>query len=393
MATTLQESIEELLPEIIALRHELHTHPEIRFEEVWTSDRIATFLTENGIEHKRGYAKGTGIVAWIKGGGERTVALRTDMDALDIQEETGLDYTSTIPQRMHACGHDGHMANLCGVAKLLNGRRDELKGTVKFIFQPAEELAAGGRYMVEEGAIADADAVFGLHCWPTLPVGSVGFKSGAAMASADMFIINVTGKGCHAADPGAGVDPILVAAHITTALQSIVSRETNPWDAAVVTVARINSGFASNVIPETAIMEGTFRALSEKVRLRLRDSIERIATLTALAHRARAEVIFSPDCYPLLYNDEAMTKFVRDTAESALGSERLIDLKYPTMGAEDFAFYLQEKPGSFFFIGNNPSDTEPYPNLHSPHFNFSDDALPTSIELMSAVAIRFLAGL
>ena len=210
------------------------------------------------------------------------------------------------------------------------------------------------------------------------------------MASADMFTIDVKGKGCHAADPGAGVDPIVVAAHITTALQSIVSRETNPWDAAVVTVARIDSGFASNVIPETAVMEGTFRALREKVRLRLRDSIERIVTLTAQAHRASAEVTFSPDCYPLLYNDEAMTKFARDTAESALGSDRLVDLKYPTMGAEDFAFYLQKKPGSFFFVGNNPSKTEPSPNLHSPHFNFNDDALPTSIELMGRMAIRFL---
>ena len=246
--------------------------------------------------------------------------------------------------------------------------------------------------MVEEGAIDDADAVFGLHCWSTLPVGTVGFKSGEAMASADMFTINVKGKGSHGADPGAGVDPIVAASYITTAFQSIVSRETNPWDQAVVTVARINSGLSSNVIPETAVMEGTFRALGEKVRLRLRDGIERIATLTAQAHRAFAEVSFSPDSYPILFNDEAMTKFARDTAESALGSSRIVDLKSPTMGAEDFAFYLQKKPGSFLFVGNNASADESSPNLHSPYFNFNDDALPTSIETMATIAMRFLEG-
>jgi len=386
----LRESIEELTPELVALRHEFHRHPEIRFEEVWTSNRIAQFLEAEGIAHERGFAKGTGIVATIAGTGDRTVALRADMDALEIEEATGLDYASTIPERMHACGHDGHTSILCGVAKVLNAHREELKGTVRLVFQPAEEQAAGGKIIVEEGVLDGVDGVFGLHCWPTIPVGQVGFKSGAAMASADFFHITVRGKGAHGADPGAGVDPIVVASHITIALQNIASREVDPWKAAVVTVASVHSGNATNVIPETAVLEGTYRALDEDVRRHVGEAIERIARLTAEAHRAEADIVFGHDSYPVLVNDAAMTEFARETARETFGESSIRDLKYPTMGAEDFAFYLQKIPGSFLFLGVNPSDTERYPNLHSPRFNFNDDALPLGVELMSRLAIRFL---
>lgn len=388
----LRETIQEVLPEIVALRHELHQHPEIRWEEEWTSDRVAAFLTEAGVPFTRGHARGTGIVAVIEGRGSRVVGLRTDMDALEIEEATNLPYASTIPQRMHACGHDGHMANLCGVAKVLTQYREQLSGTVKLIFQPAEENAGGGRYIVEEGILNGMDAVFGMHCWPTLPVGVVGVKDGAAMASADFFQIDVVGKGCHGADPGAGVDPIVVASHITTALQSIVSREVDPWQSAVISVTQIDSGFALNVIPERAKMQGTFRALNDKVRQKVFEAIPRIAENTALAHRATAEVTFPGTPYPVLHNDLEQTNFARRVIADSFGDGGLHELRFPTMGAEDFAFYLQKVPGTFVFLGNNPSQTEPYPNLHSPHFDFNDDALPQGIELLSTLAMRSLAG-
>jgi amidohydrolase len=388
----MREFIKQQLPELVALRHELHQHPEIRFEEKWTSDRIAKFLDGEGISYTRGHAKGTGIVAEIQGKGSKTVALRTDMDALEIEEETGVPYSSKIPERMHACGHDGHMTNMCGTARVLNMYKDRLNGTVKLIFQPAEEQAAGGRLIVEEGILDNVDAVFGLHCWPSLPVGKVGIKSGAAMASADFFHIEIRGEGCHGADPASGVDPVLIAGHVLTALQSIVSRETNPWDPAVITVARIQAGHASNVIPETAIMEGTFRALSTEVRNHMFDAIPRIVEHTARAHRAEGVVRFDGEPYPFLHNDIEMSAFAKDTVREVFGETHLNEPKFASMAAEDFAFYLQKVPGAFLFLGNNPDPDTRYPGLHSPHFDFCDEALPYGIELMTSVAMRYLAS-
>lgn len=391
MNPAIRNTIGQLTPAVIALRHELHQHPEIRFEERWTSDRIAQFLTEAGIPYTRGHAKGTGIVATLAGAGERTVALRADMDALEIQEETGLSYASRIANRMHACGHDGHSAILCGTAKLLWAHRDQLQGTVKCIFQPAEEIAAGGRFIVEEGLLEGVGAVFALHCWPGLPGGSVAVGTGPVMASADFFRIVVTGKGGHGANPGAAIDPIVVAAHIVTALQTIVSRETDPWSAAVVSVARIDAGFASNIIPETAVMEGTYRALNPDIRARTADAIKRIATQVARAFRAGATVDSEGVGYPVLINDVAMGTFAQETARTVLGPERVIPVTHPYMTAEDFAFYLQAVPGAFIFLGNDtPGATDP-PSLHSPRFIFNDEAIPVAMETMASIAIRYLS--
>lgn len=390
MRVPLLATVDGVLPEIVALRHELHQHPEIRFEEHWTSGRIARFLDDAGVPYESGFAKGTGIVATLRGGDGPTVLLRADMDALEIQEETGLPYASTIPNRMHACGHDGHTACLCGVAKTLARHRDALRGTVKFVFQPAEEEAAGGRLIVEEGVLDGVDAAFALHGWPTLPAGRIGLRSGWTMAGADIFKITVKGKACHGADPGAGVDPIVVAAHITTALQSVVSRELNPWDTGVVTVAKIHAGSATNIIPGSAVLEGTFRSLTAGVRERIEHGIRRIAEKTAEAHRAEAEVFVSETRYPPLYNDETMTDFVRETARAVLGEESVIEQPYPYMGAEDFAFYLQKTPGTFIWLGVNPNPEEPYPSLHNPKYNFSDEAIGPAVRLMSNIVLRYL---
>ena len=389
-AESIRSTVAEILPAIVGLRHELHQHPEIRFEETWTSDRIARFLDEVGVSYTRGHAKGTGIVATLDGPPGKTVVLRADMDALEIAEETGLPYASTIPERMHACGHDGHMANLCGVVKILTEHRDLLKGTVKFFFQPAEENAAGGRYMVEEGLLDGVDAAFGLHGWPTLRTGVVGVKAGTAMASADFFQITIEGVGTHAADPGSGVDPIAVAGHVLTALQNIVSREIDPWEPAVITVAKIHSGRATNVIPEKAHMEGTFRALSQRVREQIFQAIPRVVEHTAAAHRARGTTEFTGEPYPSLFNDPEMSALAKRVVVDAFGADRLHEPANATMGAEDFAFYLQKVPGAYVFLGVNPSESERYPPLHSPRYDFNDDALPTGIEYMSRIALRFL---
>ncbi len=336
IAESLRSTVTEILPEIVALRHELHRHPEIRFEETWTSDRIARFLDQVGMPYTRGHAKGTGIVATLEGPPGKTVVLRADMDALEIEEETGLPYASTIPERMHACGHDGHMANLCGAVKTLLEHRDLLKGTVKFFFQPAEENAAGGRYMVEEGLLDGVDAAFGLHGWPTLQTGVIGVKSGAAMASADFFQITIEGAGTHAADPGGGVDPIAIAGHVMTALQNIVSREINPWESAVITVAKINSGHATNVIPEKAYMEGTFRALNQRVRDQIFEAIPRVVEHTAAAHRARGTTEFCGEPYPFLLNDPAMSELAKRVVVDAYTTPLA---RGPVAGQEELWWY------------------------------------------------------
>ena len=389
-STELAAAIEAVLPEIASLRHELHMHPEIHFEEQWTSDRVARFLDDAGVACTRGYAKGTGLLATLEGSGDKTIALRADMDALAIHECTGLPYASTIPHRMHACGHDGHMASMCGAAKVLAHFRQRLNGTVQFVFQPAEESAGGGRYMVEEGVLEGTDAVFALHAWPATPVGYVGVRAGTIMASADWFRVTIHGKGCHGADPASGVDPVVVAAHLTTALQTIASRELDPCEAGVVTVGRIEAGTASNIIPDTAVLEGTIRGLTESTVERIATAIERLAQCTARAFRAEADVRFGDIVYPPAINDPGMTAFVKDTVTETLGPDKLIEVSNPSMTAEDFAFYLQRVPGAFVWLGNAPADGSPCPPLHTARFDFSDAALVPAMKLLTGLVTRFL---
>lgn len=390
MRPAIEHSLETLVPEVVALRQELHTHPEIRFEEAWTSDRIARWLTDVGVPFKRGYAKGTGIVGEITGNGGATVALRADIDALEIEEKTGLPYASTIPNRMHACGHDGHTAILCGIIKALHEHRDSLPGNIRFVFQPAEEVAGGGRHIVEEGAIDGCIAAFALHGWPTVPLGKIALKSGCAMARAQDFEIVVKGKGSHAADPASGIDPVVVAAHITTAFQTIVAREINPWDCGVVSITQLDAGTVTNIIPETCTMRGTFRALDEETGAIIYKAMERIARSVAEAFRAEITIRNTNVAYPAVFNDPAMTDMVHETAKAVLGEDGVIIEEHAVMGAEDFSYYLQRVPGTFIWLGVNPSATEPYPNLHSPRYNFNDDAIPYAMKLMTHVALNAL---
>jgi amidohydrolase len=390
MNTRFASAINRHLPQIVALRRELHTHPEIAFEEKWTSGRIARFLEESGVSFQRGMARGNGIVATIKGRGERIVALRADIDALPIQEQTGLPYASQIPGRMHACGHDGHASILCGVARLLQENAAQLPGTVKLLFQPAEEITSGAALLVNEGALEGVSAVFGLHGWPELRAGHVGVRNGCLMAGSSNFHIEITGRGSHGANPGASIDPVVVAAHLTTALQAVVSRETNPWDAAVLTVGRIQAGTTTNIIPETAFLEGTFRTLSAALQAQIRAAIQRMADGVATAFRATAKVRFGESPCPPLLNDPAMTDLARRAIDECFGREKRVEVEHPSMGTEDFAYYLERAPGTFVFLGFHDGQEGGYPLLHNPRFDFNDAVLPTGMALMAELAVRSL---
>lgn len=389
MHTAFREEINRVLPEIIALRHTLHRFPETRYEERETSNRIAAFLEETGIPHTRGWAGGTGIVGELRGGNGPTVLLRADMDALEITEETGLPYASEHVGRMHACGHDGHMACLCGAAAVLASKRDVLRGTVRFCFQPAEEVGAGGKKMVEEGALEGVSTAFAQHCWPGLPVGVVGLRAGCVMASADFVRITVRGRGGHGADPGNCIDPVYVAAQIITALQGIVAREINPWDAGVVSITRVAAGETSNIIPEIAVLEGTVRALSPVMRHTLLAAVDRVASHTARAHRASAELLVGEVGYPPLQTNPEITAQAQETIKAALGPDATRAIGQPYMTAEDFAYYLDAAPGTFLFLGNDPPGGNPGPGLHTPAFNFNDAALPVGMATLVSLALRF----
>lgn len=389
MGPDFERIVAETLPELVQLRHELHQHPETRYEERWTSDRIARFLDAAGVSYKRGLAGGTGIVATLEGAGSKTVALRAELDALEIQEETSLPYASEIPGRMHACGHDGHLACLCGAIKTLANQADEINGSVQFLFQPAEELGGGARLLIEEGALDDVDAVFALHGWPAVPFGQVAVRPGPVMAFAQSFHMTITGEGGHGAQPATCVDPVVVAAHVTTALQTIVSREVAPWEAAVVTVAQIQAGRTSNIIPDTAQLDGTLRALDAGTMQSLGASVVRIARHTAQAFRASATVEFD-EPYPGVINDPEATRLVREVAEEVLGQGNVIELAHPVMVAEDFACYLEKTPGAFFFLGVG-DDAGAFPALHTPNYDFPDEAIPIGVKLLAALAFRFLA--
>lgn len=384
--------INSRLPAITKLRQDIHSYPEPGFKEVETVKKILTVLKElPGIEVKTGIAQ-TGIVATL--GQDKPgpcIALRADMDCLPIQEKTGKPYASTRPGFMHACGHDGHVACLVGAAMVLTEISDELKGPVKFIFQPAEECQGGARFMCEEGILREEPrikAIFGLHGWPDLEVGSVATKSGPILASVDDFTITVSGKGTHAATPHQGTDPIVVAAHIVVALQSIVSRMNSPFDNAVVTIGQIQAGSATNVIPEQAKLHGTIRALDPKLRTDTFERLKRIAQHTAAAFGAEAQIELLVG-YPPVVNEEKSTDYFLSIARRSLGEKAVTSKGFPVMGAEDFSFYLQEVPGCFWALGVRPHGQETYPSLHNDRYDFTDDALFYGVQLHCELARGF----
>ncbi len=385
----LQPLIASLLPELVELRHDLHRHPELGYEEHETAARIVSQLQDvPGIELRTGVA-GTGVVATL--GAERAgacVALRADMDALPIEELGDHAHRSTVPGKMHACGHDGHVTCLVGAARVLAQLGDELEGPVKFLFQPAEEGGAGGRRMCEEGVLDDPPvrAIFGLHGWPGQPQGEIGVRSGAMLASSDRLRIAVHGTGAHAAFPHQGIDTVLVAAHVVLALQSIAARNTDPLDSVVVTIAQVHGGTADNIIPGEVRLSGTVRTLNSETRRLTFERIERVAAETARAYGATAEVTLD-DGYPVLQNDPDATDYVRCVAAAADGMVP-VEIR-PVMGGEDFAFYAQRVPASFFTLGVCPVDRDTYPTLHQPDYDFHDGAIVLGVGMHVEIARRF----
>ncbi len=369
--------IGELQDAMTEWRRALHQHPETAFEEHWTSDYVAERLAAFGVDEiHRGIAK-TGIVAVLRNGSsDRSIGLRADMDALDIQEANDLPYKSQNPGKMHACGHDGHTAMLLGAAKHLAETRN-FDGTVYFIFQPAEENEGGGRVMVEEGLFErfPAQAVYGMHNAPGLPVGEMAMRAGPAMAGYDIFEIEIEGYGTHAARPNQGVDPVVVQAQIVLGLQTIASRNVNPVDSVVLSITQVHGGDTWNVIPQKVVLRGTVRCFKPEVQDQTETRMRALATSIAGAHDATATVRYERR-YPPTVNDGEHMERCAAVARQLCG-EDMVDTDAPQgMGSEDFSFMLQEKPGCYVRVGNGRAGEHGGIVVHNPRYDFNDAALP-----------------
>jgi amidohydrolase len=388
---TLRPEVQALAPDLVTWRRHLHQYPELGFQEAKTSAYIQFLLTQWGVEFRSEVAK-TGIVATIRGHQDGpTLAIRADMDALPIEEENEVDYRSSHPQRMHACGHDGHTAIALGTVKLLHQQRQALKGTVKVIFQPAEEGPGGAKPMIEQGVLRDPDveAIIGLHLWNQMSVGTIGVKSGPSMAFADRFEVIVHGVGGHGALPHQTVDSIVVGSQIVSALQTVVSRSVDPMQPAVLSIGRFRAGDAFNVIAPKAEIGGTIRSFDPAVADLIPQRIEQIVAGICQAHGARYDFNYIR-YYPAVMNDGRMAHLVETAARQVLGSAGTITPEM-TMGGEDMSFFLREIPGCYFFLGSaNPDKGLNYPH-HHPRFDFDETALPIGVEIFLRCVEDFMA--
>jgi amidohydrolase len=368
--------------ELKRIRRDIHAHPELCFEEDRTADLVAQRLEEWGIPVVRGLGV-TGVVGILKNGvGARAIGLRADMDALPVQETNTFSHASRHAGKMHACGHDGHVAMLLGAAHYL-ARHRNFDGTVYLIFQPAEEGGGGARRMMDDGLFTrfPMDAVFGMHNWPGAPAGSFSVNPGAMMASSNEFEVVVRGKGAHAAQPHKGIDPVMVAVQIAQSWQTIISRNRNPLEAAVLSITQIHAGSATNIIPDEAVLVGTVRTFDTAVLDLIESRMRTLAECTAQGFEAEIDFRFKRN-YPPLINHPRETAFALDVMRSLVGEANVNAQVEPTMGAEDFAFMLQEKPGCYVFIGNGEGDHREGGhglgpcNLHNPSYDFNDHLLP-----------------
>ena len=378
----------------VELRHRLHRIPELGYQEFKTAAAIREELNRLGIPHVEGVAGAeTATIAWLGDPSKPCIALRADIDALPIAERTGLEYASTHPGMMHACGHDGHTATLLGVAAILKSIESKLDVCVKLLWQPAEEGGGGGERLVKAGVLdgrigPKVAAIFGLHGWPGLKVGLVATKPGALLAATDQFIATFTGRGCHGAFPHLGHDPIVCAAEAVLNLQQVVSREVDPIEPVVVTIGIFNAGTATNIIPDTARIEGTVRTLTLPGRKRMPELIAR--RLKGIAAAGGCEVDFQwHDGYPPTINDPAMADYVAKIAKQTFGPQRSIPVAGASMGGEDFASYLEQVPGCFFLVGVEPIMANGYPPLHSDHYDFTDAAMAVGMRMFLELAVNW----
>lgn len=392
----LRARIGESLPDVIRIRHDLHAHPELAYQERRTAEVVTAELKRLGVQHVAGLAGGTGVLGYIpatdaKDEARGSIALRADMDALPIVECTGKPYSSTVNGVMHACGHDGHTANLLGVARVLTGLKRR-PNAVTLVFQPAEEGGAGGKRMCDDGALngtrlgPKVRQIFGLHGWPQYTVGVVGSRPGPLLAATDNFVVTITGTQAHAAYPQLSADPVVASAHVISALQTIASRNISPQDSIVVTVATINGGMARNIIPREVTFSGTMRTLRPETRVLGRERFYAVAQHAAEALGCRAQIEWE-EGYPVTFNEEKSTRKFFRIAEEALGAARVQPVPSPSMGGEDFSYYGHHVPACFFILGVRPEGASTFPSLHQPEYDFNDDALETGMELMVRLAL------
>jgi amidohydrolase len=384
------EAIAACQDELTAWRRDIHAHPETAFEEERTADIVAKALESFGIDVHRGLGR-TGVVGRLRvGGSERIIGLRADMDALPMQELNSFGHRSRHDGKMHGCGHDGHTTMLLGAARYLAKTRN-FDGTVHFIFQPAEEGAGGARVMIEDGLFQrfPCDAVYGMHNWPGMPPGTFGVRNGPFLAAADNFSITIRAKGAHGAMPHLGIDPVVVGAELVSALQTIASRTVDPLEAAVVSVTQFHAGEADNVIPETAVLSGTTRSFKPAVQDRIEARMQAICAGVAAAHEVAIELDYRRN-YPPLVNTEAEAGRAARAAAAVVGADKVFPDSEPVMGAEDFAFMLQVKPGAYVWIGNGAGEGGCM--LHNPHYDFNDAILPVGASYWARLVEQELAA-
>ncbi|MFN0070140.1 MAG: M20 family metallopeptidase [Chloroflexota bacterium] len=390
MTLTVTDVVEDISGRLIELRRDLHAHPELSFQEFRTAQVIADRLNSLGCEVRSGMS-GTGVVALLRGGRPgRTVGLRADIDALPISEVNPAEYSSRTEGVMHACGHDGHVAGLLGAAEALHAVRATLHGDVLLIFQPAEERAGGAKPMIDAGALSAPrpDAMFGVHIWNNLPAGIIGVKPGPIFAAADELEITVKAPGGHGAMPHQTVDPIVVSAQIIQALQTLISRETSPFDSAVVSICSVHGGSAFNIIPPEVTLLGTVRTFDEALQARMKQRIE--VLVQGITRGAGADYAFryiSP-CPPVV-NDPALAAFIRRVSEDEFGADRVV-IPLPTTGGDDMSYFLKEVPGVYFFVGGANAERGLNAPHHNAHFDFDEIAVPTTARILARAAEEFL---
>jgi amidohydrolase len=389
MAINFKTEADAIRDELVAWRRDFHRHPELAFQEVRTAGIVAQHLSELGLEIQTGIGK-TGVVAILEGDHSGpTVLVRADMDALPIHEDTGLDFTSAADGKMHACGHDGHTAIAMGVAKLFSQHRQNLAGRIKFVFQPAEEIASGAKAMVADGALESPrpDISLGLHLWNTLPLGHVSVADGGVMAGSSDFRIRITGRGGHGAIPMLAVDPVVCAAQLVLAFQTIVSRNIDPQESAVISATMIHAGDATNIIPQTADLAGTIRTFKNSVRDIVEQRIREISVSLCQAMGCTCEVSINHYTDPVI-NDTNVTQQVRQALGEIVTEQNFQYLR--TMGSEDMGMFMTDIPGMYFFVGAHVEGRDLNYGHHHPRFDFDEDALPLGVALMSAAVASYV---
>ncbi len=379
----------EITEEVIQWRRDFHAHPELGYEEVRTSQKVKELLTNEKIEFF-GTAS-TGICAIIRGKGEKTVAIRGDMDALPLQEWNDCSYKSKNAGKMHACGHDAHTAILMGVAKLLNSMKEEINGNIKLIFEPAEETTGGARVMIKEGILENpkVDAVIGLHVDEKIETGFVGIKRGAAHAASNPFTIKIKGKGGHGAHPEDATDPVVISAQVILALQTIVSREIPPTDSTVLTVGAIHGGTAQNIIPEEVTISGVIRTMKIEHRELAKKRLKEIAVGITTSMGGTCEVDIE-ESYPCLYNDNNLVDIFCESSKRLIGEDKIILLEKPSMGVESFAYFSMERPSVFYFLGCRNEEKGITHPAHGSYFDIDEDCLAIGVALQCEMAIELL---